>query len=42
MAVTAWDDIYGTEGVYTGYGMGGIDAMDGINSLSGINGVSGM
>ena len=36
-------DIYGTEGVYAGYGMGGIDAtMDGINSLSGINGVSGM
>ena len=31
-----------SEGVYAGYGMGGIDAMDGSNSTSGINGVSGM
>ena len=31
-----------TEGVYTGYDMGGIDAMDGSNSSSGMNGVSGM
>lgn len=34
--------VYGSEGVYAGYGMGGIDAMDGSNSTSGINGVSGM